>query len=78
MEYYSAIKRNDIESVEVMWMNLEPVIQSKVRKKQILYVKCIYMESRKMVLMNLIADRNRGADVANRLLEMGNAKVGMN
>ena len=26
IEYYSVIKRNEIESVEVMWMNLEPVI----------------------------------------------------
>ena len=49
-----------------MWMNLEPVIQREVRKK-----KCMYIESRKMVLMNLIADRNRGADVENGLVEMG-------
>ena len=28
MEYYSAIKRNESESVELRWMNLEPVIQS--------------------------------------------------
>ena len=26
--YYSAIKRNKFESVEVRWMNLEPVIES--------------------------------------------------
>ena len=30
MEYYSAAKRNEIESVVVMWMNLETVIQSEV------------------------------------------------
>ena len=30
MEYYSAIKRNEIESVLVMWMNLETVIQSEI------------------------------------------------
>ena len=34
MEYYSAIKRNKFESVEAMWMNLEPFIQSEVRKKK--------------------------------------------
>ena len=28
MEYYSAIKRNEFESVPVRWMNLEPAIQS--------------------------------------------------
>ena len=33
MEYYSAIKRNESESVELRWMNLEPVIQSEVSQK---------------------------------------------
>ena len=34
MEYYSAIKRNIFESVLMRWMNLEPVIQSKVSQKE--------------------------------------------
>ena len=34
IEYYSAIKRNEIESVEVRWMNLEPVIQSEISQKE--------------------------------------------
>ena len=34
MEYHSAIKRNTFESVLVTWMNLEPVIQSKVNQKE--------------------------------------------
>ena len=29
-----AIKKNEIESVTVSWMNLEPVIQSAVRQKE--------------------------------------------
>ena len=33
MEYYSAIKMNEIESV-VRWINLEPVIQSEVSQKE--------------------------------------------
>ena len=33
MEYYSAMRRNEFESVVVRWMNLEPVIQSKVVRK---------------------------------------------
>ena len=32
MEYYSAIKRNIFESVLMMWMNLEPIIQSEIRQ----------------------------------------------
>ena len=34
MEYYSSIKKNEIESVEVMWMNLESVIQSEERNRK--------------------------------------------
>ena len=33
MEYYSAIKKNEFESVLVRWMNLESVIQSEVSQK---------------------------------------------
>ena len=33
MEYYSAIKKNSIESVLVRWMKLEPIIQSEVSQK---------------------------------------------
>ena len=34
MEYYSAIKRNTLESVLMSWMNLEPIIQSEVSQKE--------------------------------------------
>ena len=34
-EYYSAIKTNTFESVLMRWMNLEPIIQSEVRKRKI-------------------------------------------
>ena len=34
IERYSAIKRNAFESV-LRWMNLEPIIQSRVRKRKI-------------------------------------------
>ena len=39
IEYYLAIKRNEIELFIVRWMDLESVIQSEVsqREKQILY-----------------------------------------
>ena len=41
MEYYSAIKRNEIGSFVETWMDLETVIQSgskSEREKQILYI----------------------------------------
>ena len=34
MEYYSAIKRNEIELFVMRWMDLESVIQSEVRKRK--------------------------------------------
>ena len=34
MEYYSAIKKKESESVLVRWMNLEPVVQSEVSQKE--------------------------------------------
>ena len=47
-EYYSAIKRNEFESVLVRWMNLEPVIQrNKSERDKFQTVKPIHMQSRK-------------------------------
>ena len=37
MEYYSAIKRNNIGSFVVMWMDLHSDIQSEVRKTNTTY-----------------------------------------
>ena len=34
IEYLSAIKKNTFESVLMRWMNLEPIIQSKVSQKE--------------------------------------------
>ena len=34
IEYYSAIKRNTLESVLMRWMNVEPIIQSEVSQKE--------------------------------------------
>ena len=34
IEYYSAIRRNEFESVVVRWMNLELAIQSEVSQKE--------------------------------------------
>ena len=43
MEYYSATKRNGCESVELRWMNLEPVTQSKVSQREKNKCQRIYM-----------------------------------
>ena len=60
VEYYSAIKKNAFESVLMRWVNLEPIIQSKVSQKEknkYHILSHIYLESRKVVLMNLFAGK---------------------
>ena len=34
MEYYSAIKKNAFESVQMKWIKLEPIIQSELSQKK--------------------------------------------
>ena len=34
MEYYLAVKKNAFESVVMMWMSLEPIIQSEGSQKE--------------------------------------------
>ena len=61
MEYYSAIKRNEIGSFVEAWMDLETVIQSEVSQKEknnyriLMHIIAYYVESRKMVQMNPFA-----------------------
>ena len=59
MKYYSVIKQNEFESVLMRWMSLEPIIQSEIsQKEENKYLSMhIYMESRKMVLINLFAEQ---------------------
>ena len=61
IEYYSAMKKNAFESVLMMWMKLELIIQSEVSQKKntnTVY-QCIYMEFRKMVMMTLYARQRK-------------------
>ena len=44
MKYYSAMKRNEFESVVVRWMNIEPVIHSEVSQKE-KNIYCILMHT---------------------------------
>ena len=34
LEYYSALKKSTCESVLMRWMNLEPIVESEVRKRK--------------------------------------------
>ena len=55
MEYYSVLQRNGIVSYAEIWIDLETVIQGEVRKRKVNIYYLLYMESRKMVQMNLLA-----------------------
>ena len=56
MEYYSAIKKNETVQFAEMWMDLETVIQSEAsQKEKKKSYNITYMESRKMIQMNLFA-----------------------
>ena len=37
MEYYSAIKKNEVLPFAAMWMELEGIMLSKIRERQISY-----------------------------------------
>ena len=45
-EYYSAIKKNALESVLMRWMKLEPIIQSEVSQKEKQYSMLLLLLSR--------------------------------
>ena len=79
MEYYSVIKKNAFESVLMRWMKLEPIVQSEVSQKekhQYIILTHIYMESRKMVLMNLFARQQCRNRYRERLWTWGEGRRG--
>ena len=59
-EYYSAVKRKGFKSVVGWWVNQALLIRSEVnhKEKKVSYINAsIYIESRKMILMNLVEKR---------------------
>ena len=61
MEYYSAIKKNQILPFAATWMNLEIVILSEVRQRKTNTMwYCLYVESKKkMAQMNLFTKQSQ-------------------
>ena len=55
VEYYSAIKKNEIMPSVAMWMNLEILILSEISQQRKRDIICyhLYVESRKVVQMSL-------------------------
>ena len=58
IEYYSAIKKNEIMPFTATWMDLEIIIPNEVSqtKTNIIWY-CLYVESKKMIQMNLLTEQ---------------------
>ena len=69
MEYYLAIKNNEIMPFAASWIDLEIIILSEVNQrktKNIWY--CLYMESKTWCKGIYLQNRNRLTDVENRFV----------
>ena len=71
MEYYSAIKRNEIGSFVETWMDLETVIQSEVsqKEKKISYINAYMWNLEKWYRWTSLQSRNWGTDVENKHMD---------
>ena len=59
MEYYSAIKKNEIMPFATKWTDLEIIILSEVREKQISSNIMYYAECEKNIQMNLFVEQKQ-------------------
>ena len=78
MEYYSAIKRNEIGSFVETWMDLETVIQSEVSQKE-KNKYCILMHIcriQKNGIEDLICKAEVETDIENKCIDTKGERVG--
>ena len=79
MEYYSAVKRNEIGSFVETWMDLESVIQSAVSQKEkskILYINTHMWNLERWYRWIYFQGRNRDSGVGNGLADTGVGRKG--
>ena len=81
MEYYSAIKRNKCESVDLEWLNLEPVMQSEINQKEKNKYILMHIYTRnleKWYRLTYLQGRNRATDIENGLVHSTGGEGGTN
>ena len=80
MEYYSVMKRNTFESVLMRWMNLEPIIQSEVRKRKIniIYTNAYIWNLERWYWWIYLQGSNGETDIENRLMDTERGRGGWN
>ena len=69
MEYYSAIKKNEIMPFAAMWMDLEIIILSEVNQIKTNTIRYhLYVESKIWYKWTYLQNRNRLRDIENKLM----------
>ena len=66
VEYYSAIKKNEIMPFAATWMDLEIIILSKTLRERQISIDITYMWNLKKYKWNYLQNRNRLTDFKNK------------
>ena len=78
MEYYSAIKKNEILPFAATCMNLEGIILSEISQTEKEQIQCdiTYVESKKHYKLVNITKRSRLTDIENKLVVTSGGRRG--
>ena len=68
LEFYSAIKKNEIKPFAVTWMDLEMIILREVSQRQIPYDFPYMWNLKKLYKQTYVQNRNRLVDIENKLM----------
>ena len=77
VEYYSAIKKNEIMPFAATWMDLEIIILSKTLRERQISIDITYMWNLKKYKWTYLHNRNRLTDIENKLMVTNGEKWGI-